>query len=742
MYGVIGVEILTSYLETKMPYQELQDGGQGTYLLVSTTSGLSAPELFLTLTAGDGLDANVIDAGVEKITCRQTDGERWLTLNDETGYAAVQSLDLYSRNAPFSNEKWLLVGTVRSSILFRFARTVQQVITAAVLLTLLLGAVSSLLVSRGLARPAEQLYCEVLAANGKQTFPKFSHTGIRELDRFAEAITQLNSSLVTNSTKFLRIMDMASVELGGYELRYDTGSVYVTKNFFALLGAPEVDGSSLTVRTFGELLEHIQLVRPCTVNAEGDKVLTVVQGGCTRYIMLRVTTEDWVQVGLAEDVTAATQERLRIERERDYDVLTGLYNRQAFHRVSHELFQNPERLGVAALLMMDLDDLKHINDTYGHDWGDHYIQNTGRCIAEHSPPGTVCARLSGDEFLLLFYGYPGREQLREKLEALTRAMQQAVVVLPSGSDLHISISGGVAWYPEDGRDIETLKKYADFAMYQVKHSTKGQMKDFDIGVYNQEAYIARTRREFHQLISEERMYYYFQPIFSAQTGRVHAYEALMRSDLPTLRSPATIMKLAREQGALYEIERLTFRKALEGFDNLRSKNLVDRQALIFINSIASVCLRREDSEYMDQRWHELRRQMVIEITEEEEMNRQALESKRHAPGFSGMFALDDYGSGYSNEGSLLELAPRFIKVDISIIRGIDSDPDKQQILRNVVRYAQPRSMQIIAEGVETAAEMRTVIDLGADLLQGYFLARPAAVPDPIAPEAAEIIRAI
>lgn len=634
VYGVIGVEILTSYLETKMPYQELQDGGQGTYLLVSTTSGLSDPELFLTLTAGDGLDANVIDAGVEKITCRQTDGERWLTLNDETGYAAVQSLDLYSRNAPFSNEKWLLVGTVRSSILFRFARTVQQVITAAVLLTLLLGAVSSLLVSRGLARP-------------------------------------------------------------------------------------------------------------CTVvNAEGDKVLTVVQGGRTRYIMLRVTTEDRVQVGLAEDVTAATQERLRIERERDYDVLTGLYNRQAFHRVSHELFQNPERLGVAALLMMDLDDLKHINDTYGHDWGDHYIQNTGRCIAEHSPPGTVCARLSGDEFLLLFYGYPGREQLREKLEALTRAMQQAVVVLPSGSDLHISISGGVAWYPEDGRDVETLKKYADFAMYQVKHSTKGQMKDFDIGVYNQEAYIARTRREFHQLISEERMYYYFQPIFSAQTGRVHAYEALMRSDLPTLRSPATIMKLAREQGALYEIERLTFRKALEGFDNLRSKNLVDRQALIFINSIASVCLRREDSEYMDQRWHELRRQMVIEITEEEEMNREALEIKRHAPGFSGMFALDDYGSGYSNEGSLLELAPRFIKVDISIIRGIDSDPDKQQILRNVVRYAQPRSMQIIAEGVETAAEMRTVIDLGADLLQGYFLARPAAVPDPIAPEAAEIIRAI
>ena len=415
------------------------------------------------------------------------------------------------------------------------------------------------------------------------------------------------------------------------------------------------------------------------------------------------------------------------------DSLTKVFNRRYCDERLRRLS------GEYALAMIDIDNLKQINDCLGHPAGDTAIYHTAQAIRAILRSQDELVRYGGDEFLLLFYGYPGREQLREKLEALTRAMQQAVVVLPSGSDLHISISGGVAWYPEDGRDIETLKKYADFAMYQVKHSTKGQMKDFDIGVYNQEAYIARTRREFHQLISEERVYYYFQPIFSAQTGRVHAYEALMRSDLPTLRSPATIMKLAREQGALYEIERLTFRKALEEFDNLRSKNLVDRQALIFINSIASVSLCWEDSEYMDQRWHELRRQMVIEITEEEEMNREALETKRHAPGFSGMFALDDYGSGYSNEGSLLELAPRFIKVDISIIRGIDSDPDKQQILRNVVRYAQPRSMQIIAEGVETAAELRKVIELGADALQGYFLAKPAAVPAQMAPAARKII---
>ena len=637
VYGVLGVELLESYMDTKLPWDELQNDHHGSYLLASTTSDLRGEVLTLHVTSNTGEQSVPLQNAKWELTLQRSNNCWYYMMDGKQQIASIRQIGLYSRNAPFSGERWLLVGVVGGNDLFSFSQSVTKLLGLAVLLTLGIGLACAFFVSYGLAQPVAQLSKELMdAQEQRKAVPEFSRTGIRELDQLAEAIVTLST----------------------------------------------------------------------------------------------------------DNYKAAVAERSRIEHERDYDALTGLYSRQAFFRVCGELFEKPDTLRHAALMMTDLDNLKTINDTYGHDWGDVYLRQTAHSLQQGSPSGTVVARLSGDEFLLLFYGYPGREQLREKLEALTRAMQQAVVVLPSGSDLHISISGGVAWYPEDGRDIETLKKYADFAMYQVKHSTKGQMKDFDIGVYNQEAYIARTRREFHQLISEERMYYYFQPIFSAQTGRVHAYEALMRSDLPTLRSPATIMKLAREQGALYEIERLTFRKALEEFDNLRSKNLVDRQALIFINSIASVCLRREDSEYMDQRWHELRRQMVIEITEEEEMNRQALESKRHAPGFSGMFALDDYGSGYSNEGSLLELAPRFIKVDISIIRGIDSDPDKQQILRNVVRYAQPRSMQIIAEGVETAAEMRTVIDLGADLLQGYFLARPAAVPDPIAPEAAEIIRAI
>ena len=740
VYGVVGVELLTEYLKTKLPFKELDEDKAGTYFIVTTTDVQTDSALTLRKTVTSGEDLVTADAPLGVLNCRSDgNGGNWLELGGKRYYMVLEPLQLYNRNAPFAAEKWFLAGTMEQSVLLAFSDRVRKVLLATILVTLVLGVLGSLLVSARLARPINRLYREVIDAQEKKTFPHLSRTAIREVDRFAETITELNRELVTNSTKFLRIMDMASVEIGGYELRTDTGNVFVTDNFFSLLGKPGITGKPLSVRRFEMVLKGIREKNPCDRTAEGDELLTIQQPDGVRYIMLRSTIEGHAKIGLAEDVTAAVLERKRIEHERDYDILTGLYNRQAFNRVCTELFAEPERMGVAALMMMDLDNLKHINDTYGHDWGDQYIHRTGQCLRDNTPAGTVCARLSGDEFLVLFHGYRSRDAVREKIDRLTNAMQQSVALLPSGNALHISLSGGIAWYPDDGQDWETLKKYADFAMYQVKHAEKGRVQEFDIGVYNREAYAERTRREFRQLLSNAQVFYCFQPIFSARSGKVAAYEALMRSDLPTLRSPATIMKLAREQGALYEIERITFTKALETFDSLCRAGSVSGDAMLFVNSIASTCLTQADVDYIDSRWRELRRRMVIEITEEEEIDYEALERKRNAPGFYGMFALDDYGSGYSNENTLLQLAPRFVKVDITIIRGIDTSPDKQQILRNVAAYAHPRSMKIVAEGVETAAELRTVIELGADLLQGYFLARPAIVPGAIAPEAAAII---
>ena len=274
----------------------------------------------------------------------------------------------------------------------------------------------------------------------------------------------------------------------------------------------------------------------------------------------------------------------------------------------------PEKLGHAALLMMDMDNLKHINDTFGHDWGDRYINLAGQCFAQTLPQNTICARMSGDEFIVLFYGYDRRDEIRQVLNRLSEAMKERTALLPNGDTMRISISGGIAWYPENGRDLATLKKYADFAMYQVKHESKGEMGEFDIGAYNQEVYAAQLRKEFLQMLRENSADYHFQPIFSAHTGRVAAYEALMRVKMQLLNSPLTVMKLARELDKLYEVERLTAFKATSTFMMMQNRGQLHRNTKLFLNSIASSSLTDEDVAEFKAQFAELLNNLVIEIT--------------------------------------------------------------------------------------------------------------------------------
>ena len=334
------------------------------------------------------------------------------------------------------------------------------------------------------------------------------------------------------------------------------------------------------------------------------------------------------------------------------------------------------------------------------------------------------------------------EELADKMDIkkLEENFAQSSAALPDGKGLCIRMSGGVAWYPEDALDLDTLKKYADFAMYEVKHSTKGEIREFDMERYRAGVYAMEQRSDFEKLIRERRVDYDFQPIVSAHDGHVVAYEALMRPQLPTLRSPLTVMQLASEMGRMYDIEKLTLFRACECYEELKAAGKLDADALIFVNSIASVSLSDEDwASYCEAHSATLPK-LVVEITEEEEMNERELERKRDFLGSPGAFALDDYGSGYSNGNSLLTVAPKYVKVDIAIIRGIDTDADKQQFLKTLIDYARPRGIYVLAEGVETLSELRKVLEMGVDLLQGYCLACPAAEPVAIDEKAVQVIR--
>ena len=609
--------------------------------------------------------------------------------------------------------------------------------------TLLFGLLSSFIVSRRLAKPVASLSDEVEAAQQNQgSIPNLSETGIRELDKFSTAITGLSREVLNTSTKFLRIMEMASVEIGGYELRFDTGSVFYTENFFSILGIPLSAELPMNIEKFREILKEYTEKNLYKTKSGSTKLYCIrIPEKGVRYVRMEVKNENWVQIGLVEDVTVSMRERLRIEHERDYDTLTGLYNRRAFKRESESIFGRRKKIRHAAFIMLDLDNLKYTNDTFGHDWGDEYIRQAGMCLEEGTPKGTLCAHISGDEFNILFYGYESQNAIRKEISKLKREISSRIIRLPDGQEFHLSISGGIAWYPEDSNSLGVMRKHADFAMYQVKQTDKGRIAEFDQKAYEEKYRDSQIRKEFHRFVKEELVTYYFQPIISAKTGKIEAYEALMRANLPILKRPDVVMKIAREEGALREIERMTMFRATEAFADLREKKRIKGDALLFINSIASQHMAAKDEIEFNNRYAELQKQIVIEITEEESIDYHALETKKNALGFEGAFALDDYGSGYSNEKSLLDLAPKYIKVDLSIIRDIDTDPDKQQIVENIVAYAHKRDMKIVAEGLETPEEIQKVLELEVDLLQGFYLARPEPVPGNINEDALKIIAA-
>jgi diguanylate cyclase (GGDEF)-like protein len=734
VYGVIGVELLTEYIRTLLPCDELLNNEKGTYILgVAVDDSDIAPVVLNsdTLTINEADELNLKVEYKNKVP---------YALIDDDYSAAMEQLTVYNNNGPFDSEKWYLIGVADKSDLYAFSIQVRLILLFAYIATFIAGLIVALFVSLRISRPIARLSTEVSECSTSSGMPELSKTNISEIDQFSSAITKLSHEVVDASRRFLNIMDMVSVELAGYELSDEEDGFYVTDNFFTMLGRNDIDVKKITRQEFEAVWSELRSELKYDEKADGSELYKVqLPDGRIRYLRGETTVQDNRLVGVIEDTTNATLEKMRVEKERDCDLLTGLYTRRAFRREAEKLMADADIMKQGGLLMIDLDNLKKTNDRFGHSMGDLYIKTAAACFAENTPDNTLVSRISGDEFLLLFYGYNNMDEILEKVDNLYTAMGSITLQLPNGEEMGISASGGIAWYPQDSVELSRLSKYADFAMYQMKLTVKGQYAEFDFAKFEAQLRLNKMKQEFHRMLVEDLVFYHFQPIYSSASGKAFAYEALLRVNLPTLRSPETIMQFAKEENKLYEIERISIFKSSEYFKRLRDERVISKDAYLFMNSIASVCLSLEENDRYHEMYSDIQSRVVVEITEAEDMNEEYLQVKRSVKGFSGLFALDDYGSGYNTEKNLLMLNPQFVKVDISIIRDIDKDDDKQQIVRNIVEFAHKRNMMVVSEGIETAEELKTVLQLGTDLLQGFYLAKPAAAPNTISPEAYEII---
>lgn len=485
LYGVLGVELLDDYVSDSLPYDELGFGTDGAYMLALFDKGTNRATLKMVsgktrLRRGETI---ALTPGKDGSYAFEQDGKKIVT--------QMHRLTVYDMYAPFDSETWVLMGATTAQSLYAFSKRVSRMILLAIALMLIFDAAGSVLIARRLSKPIEKLSKEVdIARMNENGIPRLSITGIREIDHFAEAFAELSREAINTSTRFLRMLDMASVDIAGCEFdtskEADVTPAFATDNFFPLLGVPNGDAGNVTLGQI-KMLQSKMTNSILSVEKKGDSTLLHVRSldGKERYVRLKETQIESRTIVLAEDVTTSTLERLRIERERDYDLLTGLYNRRAFYRFAGRLFDRPDKMKHAAVVMMDLDNLKRTNDTFGHEWGDRYIHEAAVCFLRSIPDGTLCARVSGDEFNILFCGYDSREAVQRAIDRLVSGVENSHFNLPDGQATRIHVSGGIAWYPEDGTELMELIKCADFAMYQMKRNEKGRFGVFDRTQYNQ-----------------------------------------------------------------------------------------------------------------------------------------------------------------------------------------------------------------------------------------------------------------
>jgi diguanylate cyclase (GGDEF)-like protein len=431
---------------------------------------------------------------------------------------------------------------------------------------------------------------------------------------------------------------------------------------------------------------------------------------------------------------AADRERRHAEEQLEHlahhDPLTGLPNRSLFHDRLGQAIARAHRSGrLVALMFLDLDRFKQINDTLGHEAGDRVLQVAAARLRAHLREGDSVSRLGGDEFTVLLEDVEGSDQVRGVAHKLLRAFAEPVAL--EGRDFYVTLSLGIALYPRDGPDADTLIKHADTAMYQAKSEGRDNFQFYlpDMGAAASER--LTLEGSLRQALERGELLLHYQPVVRLADGEIAGVEALLRWRHPRegLLEPGRFIGIAEQTGLIVPIGDWVLREACAqsarwqagGLRPLRvAVNLSARQfRKAGLAESISAALRESG---LDSRW------LTLEITESLLMENAAasgavLESLKE---MGAHMALDDFGTGYSSLAYLKHFPIDVIKIDRSFVSDIPGDADDAAIVRATIGLASSLGMQTTAEGVETRAQLEFLREHGCRYGQGYLFSE--AVP--------------
>jgi diguanylate cyclase (GGDEF)-like protein/PAS domain S-box-containing protein len=545
------------------------------------------------------------------------------------------------------------------------------------------------------------------------------------------------AALERSEERFRRIVHTA--EEGIWEIDAASVTTFVNPKMAAMLGYAIEDMLDLPLTAFmddeGRAILERNIARRRQGIAERHDFKFVRRDGSELWTSMAanpIFDAAGVYVGalaLVSDITDRRESTELIWHQANFDHLTGLPNRHMFtDRLTQEAKKADRNGTFLALLFIDLDHFKEVNDRLGHAVGDALLVETARRIGGCVRSSDTLARLGGDEFTVILAGL-------DHIGSVERIAQSVISVLGLPFELgqeraYISASIGIALYPPDATDIGQLLAHADQAMYASKNAGRNRFSYFTPDL--QEAALARQTMagDLRTAIAAQQFEILYQPIVSLKTGAVHKAEALLRWRHPTrgLLSPAEFIPFAESNGLIVDIGDWVFREAARQVQQWQ--RTIDPSFQVSVNK--SPVQFRRDADMYDEWFSYLGelalppQSLLIEINEGVLLEgvEKVIGRLRQYRTMGLQVALDHFGTGYSSLSHLKRFDIDYVKIDQSFVATLDADDGDLALCEAIIEMAHKLGLKVVAEGVETKVQRALLVDAGCDYAQGFIFARP------------------
>ncbi|MHB1372868.1 MAG: putative bifunctional diguanylate cyclase/phosphodiesterase, partial [Thauera sp.] len=435
--------------------------------------------------------------------------------------------------------------------------------------------------------------------------------------------------------------------------------------------------------------------------------------------------------GTAQDVTSAREAEAKIQFLARYDTLTGLPNRSAWQEQARiALCSAARHADIFAILFLDLDNFKTVNDSLGHPAGDRLLAMVAGRLSKCVRDEDLLARLGGDEFVALLSRLSNVEEAALVADRMLAALAEPLTI--DGHELHLSASIGIALFPGDGAEVDTLLKHADTAMYGAKEAGRHTYRFFVPEMNARATQRLQMENDLRRALERNELVLYYQPQIEAATGRPYGCEALVRWIHPQrgMVPPDHFIPLAEETGLIAPLGEWVLREACRQQVHWRAAGLPD---LIVAVNISALQFRKRDFVPMVARMLEETGAdpacLELEITESALM---APDEDLHARlqdlvDLGLTLALDDFGTGYSSLSYLKRLPIARLKIDRSFVDDLPGNAEDAAVTAAALSLGRDLGMEVVAEGVETPEQRQYLAERGCHAMQGYLFSRPLTV---------------